>query len=101
MLRAGNVMEDATQTIQKEKREEALKVGEASGQLYNNLLNYISLMSKQLTLQRLVLQIKIQQESSNQTALTSKSSQTLVRLLDKALRAQKVVTGLERDSKDT
>ena len=31
MLRAGNVMEDATQTIQKEKREEALKVGEASG----------------------------------------------------------------------
>jgi hypothetical protein len=44
-LKASNILDDATMLIQKEKREEA-KRSEASGQVYNTLLNFVMLLSK-------------------------------------------------------
>lgn len=66
-----NILEDATLVIKKEKTEESKK-SEASGQMYNILLNYIQRMKFQGAIDRNILQantlakqISLQQLFSN------------------------------------
>jgi hypothetical protein len=55
-----NILDDANFLIVKEKKEEARR-SEASGALYNTLLNYVSHLSKQVSVDRNTLQARLLQ----------------------------------------
>ena len=52
-----NTLDDAAFLIKKEKKEEARR-SEASGAIYNTLLNYVEFLQRQTTVQRTTLQAK-------------------------------------------
>lgn len=96
-LQIQNTLDDAQFLIKKEKKEEARR-SEASGALYNTLLNYVENLSKQMSVQRNQLQAKLLQQSVS--AQAPQGTQNIVRLYEKALKAQRQLTALEKDSKD-
>lgn len=91
------MLDDATFLFQKEKRKE-IKISEASGQVYNVLLQYALYLTKQTNMQRTLLQAG--QLSQALVVEAPKGAQNIVRLYEKALKSQRVISGLERETKD-
>ena len=90
-----NTLDDAAFLIKKEKKEEARR-SEASGAIYNTLLNYIEFLTRQTTVQRTIMQAKLLQ--ANVSSQQPEGTQNIVRLYEKALKAQKALSSLERET---
>jgi hypothetical protein len=92
-----NILDDANFLIVKEKKEEARR-SEASGALYNTLLSYVGHLSKQVSVDRNTLQARLLQVGIS--ASDPSGTQNIVRIYEKALRAQQQLSQLEKESKD-
>lgn len=97
LMQIQNTLDDAAYLIKKEKKEEARR-SDASGALYNTLLNYVEFLQRQTTVQRTTLQAKILQQNVN--AMNPVGTQNIVRLYEKALKSQRQLSNLEKDAKD-
>lgn len=101
-----NILEDATIVIKKEKTEESKK-SEQSGQLYNILINYISKIKLQSSIERNLLQANTFANNINLDTLFSNTKlqselrpQNIVRFIEKALKAQRSIVNMEKDQLD-
>ena len=90
-----NILDDATFLITKEKKEES-KLSEASGMLFNVLLNYVQKLKMEVAKKRNLLQaydlaacIKIDQifSSRHEKLKSELRPQNIVRFIEKALKA--------------
>ena len=105
-LQLVNILEDATLVIKKEKAEES-KRSEQSGQMFNVLLLYIQKLKMQGTADRNLLQAKdlaskisTQQVFSNIKLKSELRPQNVIRFLEKALKALRTISNLEKESAD-
>lgn len=92
-----NTLDDASYLIKKEKREEA-KRSEASGAIYNTMLGHVEYLTRQTAVQRNMLTAKQLYQGVSSTQ--PQNTQNIVRLLEKALKAQRQLSTLDKDAKD-
>ena len=97
MMQFQNTLDDASYLIKKEKREEA-KRSEASGAIYNTMLGHVEYLTRQTAVQRNMLTAKQLYQGVSSTQ--PQNTQNIVRLLEKALKAQRQLSTLDKDAKD-
>ena len=89
-----NTLDDAAFLIKKEKKEEARR-SDASGALYNTLLSFVEQHQRQSTVSRTCLQAHLLQQSVS--SQSPEHTQNIVRLYEKALKAQRVISAAEKE----
>lgn len=101
-----NVLDDCQLVIKKEKAEES-KRSEATGQLYNVLLNYIQQQKLLASVERNILQanslsskIKPEQIFAQVKLKSENRPQNVVRFYEKALKAHRSIMNMEKDIAD-
>jgi len=105
-LQLVNILDDADLVIKKEKTEESKK-SEASGQLYNILLSYVQKQKLSASIERNLLQAKTLAKRIDLDTLFSNTRlkselrpQNVVRFIEKALKAQRSIVNMEKDTID-